>query len=111
MFAWRAGEAASIEAEIVDVAEILANDYLDRRDPRGAEWAARQGLLASPYDERLYRLLMRAADAAGNPAGVHSVITQLAAILELDVEPLDSLHPETVALYEQLSNRQRRNTA
>jgi len=107
-YAWRPGPAATVEADVVDAAERLAELCLGRGDGKGAEWAARQGLLASPYDERLYRLLMRAADAEGNPAGVRRVLHELTAKLELDVEPLDSLHPETVELYERLTDRRGR---
>ena len=62
-----------METVIAEVAEGLALRYLNVGDHRQANWAARRGLLASPYDERLYRVLMRAADAAGNPAGVDAI--------------------------------------
>jgi DNA-binding SARP family transcriptional activator len=111
VYAWRDALAARIEAEVVDSAEALALSALEAGDSREAEWAARQGLLASPYDERLYRLLMRSADAAGNPAGVHRVLRELAAKLELDIEPLEGLHPETVELFERLTTRRGRASA
>jgi hypothetical protein len=69
------------------------------------EWAARQGLRVSAYDERLYRVLMRAADVAGNPAGVESVISELTHLVADDVEPFDAVHPETLELYRALSRR------
>jgi hypothetical protein len=69
------------------------------------EWAARKGLLVSPYDERLYRMLLRAADLAGNPAGVESVMTELVKVVADEREPLASIHPSTLALYRQLSRR------
>ena len=50
---------------------------------------------------------MRASDALGNPAGVRSAMGRLAAVLEDDVEPLESVHPETRALYEALMRRRR----
>ena len=74
-------------------------------DPRGAEWSARKGLLVSPYDERLYRMLLRAADAAGNPGGVESVMAELVRIVADEVEPVESVHPSTLALYRSLSRR------
>jgi DNA-binding SARP family transcriptional activator len=92
-----------MESTIVDVADRLAGMLLDAADHAGARWAVRRGLLAAPYDERLYRWLMLAADAAGNLAGVESVMDEL--LLRLDeegLEPYDSLHEETRALYEQL---------
>jgi hypothetical protein len=48
---------------------------------------------------------MRASDALGNPAGIRSAMGRLAAVLEDDVEPLESVHPETRALYEALMRR------
>ena len=96
-------EAPLMESTIVDVADRLAGMLLDAGDHAGTRWAARRGLLAAPYDERLYRWLMLAADAAGNLAGVESVMDEL--LLRLDeegLEPYDSLHEETRALYEQL---------
>ena len=57
--------------------------------------------------QEAYRLLMRASDALGNPAGVRSAMGRLAAVLEDDVQPLESVHPETRALYEVLMRRRR----
>jgi len=83
--------------------------HLDAGDPEQANWAARRGLAASPYDERLYRVLMRAAHAAGNPAGVDAVWNELLSVLDADLELIDDeLHPETVALYTTLRPRGRR---
>jgi hypothetical protein len=59
----------------------------------------------SAYDERLYRILLRAADAAGNPAGVESVMSELVRLVAEDVEPYDAVHPETLELYRSLSRR------
>ena len=99
------GVGPAVEARVVDVATRFAESCLDAGDPAGAAWSARRGLLASPYDERLYRVLMRAADAAGNPAGVEAVMTELVRLVADDVEPFDSVHPETLDLYRSLSRR------
>ena len=99
------GVGPAVEARVVDVATSFAEWCLDAGDPAGATWSARRGLLASPYDERLYRVLMRAADAAGNPAGVEAVMTELVRLVADDVEPFDSVHPETLDLYRSLSRR------
>ena len=101
------GLLARIEAITADAALLLAEWHFDRRDTTKAMWAAGQGLLASPGDERLFRIRMRAHDQAGNPAGVESVMDELCRIVEA-LEPFDDLHPETVALYEELSRRRRR---
>jgi DNA-binding SARP family transcriptional activator len=82
-----------MEAEVCDLASAIGEQALLDGDASLAAHAAEQGILASPYDERLYRLLMRASDALGNPAGIRSAMGRLAAILEDDVEPLESVHP------------------
>jgi DNA-binding SARP family transcriptional activator len=99
------GIGPAIEAAIVDLSGRLAGTYLAAGDPNGAEWSARRGLLASPYDERLYRMLMRAADLGGNPAGVESVMAELVKLVADDVEPFDSVHPSTIDLYRSLTRR------
>ena len=101
------GLIARIEAVAADAALLLAEWCLDRRDTARALWAAAQGLLASPGDERLFRARMRAHDLVGNPAGVESVMEELCHVVEA-LEPYDDLHPETIALYEELRRRGRR---
>jgi hypothetical protein len=97
------GIGPAIEAAVVDLSGRLAGFCLGTGDPRGAEWAARKGLLVSPYDERLYRVLMRAADLAGNPAGVEAAMSELVRLVADDIEPLDSVHPSTMDLYRSLT--------
>jgi DNA-binding SARP family transcriptional activator len=99
------GIQATVEAGIVDLACRYAQYCLEVADAPGAEWAARQGLKVSPYDERLYRVLMNASDAAGNPAGVESTMAELVHLVADDIEPFDAVHPETLALYRKLSRR------
>jgi DNA-binding SARP family transcriptional activator len=99
------GWVAAIEAVVVDLAMSQAECCLDARNPAEAEWAARQGLRISPYDERLYRLLLRAADAAGHPEGVEATMRELVQLVADEVEPYDSVHPETLELYRRLSRR------
>jgi hypothetical protein len=99
------GVAPAMEAAVVDLAGRLAGSCLRRGDPAGAQWAARKGLLVSPYDERLYRMLLRAADLAGNPAGVEAVMAELVRLVADGVEPFDSVHPTTMELYRTLTRR------
>ena len=99
------GIMANVEAVVVDLAIRYADLRLAVGDWAGAEWAARQGLQVSAYDERLYRVLLRAADTAGNPAGVESVMAELVHLVADDVEPYDAVHPETLDLYRSLSRR------
>ncbi len=53
------GLAATMEAEVCDLASAIGEQALLDGDASLAAHAAEQGILASPYDERLYRLLIR----------------------------------------------------
>ena len=99
------GIQAEIESGVVDLVHRYGHHCLEALDAAGAEWAARQGLRVSPYDERLYRILMSAADVAGNPAGVESVMAELVRVVSDDIEPFDAVHPDTMTLYRTLSRR------
>jgi DNA-binding SARP family transcriptional activator len=61
--------------------------------------------MVTPWDEGLYRLLMTAADAAGNRGGVESALRSLAQVLDWSGDPIDVVHPETAALYRQLTGK------
>jgi len=96
----------SVRAQIVDTAELLAELELRASDPSASARAARTGLAGDLAAEQLWRALMRAEHAAGNLAGVREAwsrcldtMTDIAA----DGEP----HPETVALYQQLTGGDR----
>ncbi len=107
------GTQSRVESLVVRTA-LRGAEELSRRG-RGSEaaWMVRQALRVSPYDERLYRALLRATAAQGNRAGLRSTMAEL---LTLAGEPggrhaespqvgpcdgarLDCLHPETRALY------------
>jgi DNA-binding SARP family transcriptional activator len=99
------GHMAAVEASVVALACRLGEHALDHGDGGLAHWAALQGLLVSPWDERLYRLLMRAADELGNRGGVDAALRSLALALELEGDPLLGIHPKTSALYRSLTAR------
>jgi hypothetical protein len=112
------GVAAEIEEGVVQLAIRLAEHRLAVGDGAGAAGAARHGLRACPFDERLYRLVLRAADRQGNPAGVESAMGDLLKLLSGECDPwtpagqlwpwaVECLHPETAALYRALSRRPR----
>jgi len=101
-YEWAFAHRTEMESVIGDAAEQLARRYLDQHDHASATWAARRGLLASPYDERLYRQLMRAAYQTGNPPGVDAIMRELLHVLDAEGEPVDELHPQTVELYKKL---------
>jgi DNA-binding SARP family transcriptional activator/nucleoid-associated protein YgaU len=109
-YSWVSSHRGMIVAQVVDAAEELAEVSLATGDWRTAEWAARQGLAAFPCDERMYRLLMRTAKAAGNTPGVKRAFRELCdAVADPDdgVEPIDTVHSETVALLEELTGSER----
>jgi DNA-binding SARP family transcriptional activator len=101
------GLVADIEQCITATALRLGDAALEQGDADLASWAAQQALRAAPYDERLHRLLMHAADRAGNRAALESVLSHLALVLEIDGDPLRGVHPETAALYQRLSGSSR----
>ena len=98
------GHTAAIEASVIEVACRLGKHALGRGDGVLAQWAALQGLLVSPWDERLYRLLMRAEDSLGSRGGVDAALRSLALALELEGNPLSGIHPKTSALYRSLTS-------
>jgi DNA-binding SARP family transcriptional activator len=92
----------TVRAQIVDTAELLAELELRAGDPSASARAARTGLAAEVAAEQLWRALMRAEHAAGNLAGVREAWSRcLDTMTEIsaDGEP----HPDTVALYQQLT--------
>lgn len=101
------GHAARLASFAADAAHLVAQWLLQRGDVQRALWATSQGLRAAPGDEVLYRDRMQAHDQAGNKAGVEGVMEELRRTVE-DGEPYDSVHPDTVAYYEQLTQRVRR---
>jgi len=100
------GFITCMENEIAGAAHQLARLCLEAGDADGARWATRQGLRASPGNEQLYRDEMQAADLEGNRAGIEALMNELSHIVE-DDSPLDALHPETVALYTELTSGER----
>jgi DNA-binding SARP family transcriptional activator len=102
---------ADMEAAIVDVTAEVAERALSDGDASLAFRTARVGLKANPYEERLFRLAMRAADAEGSIGKVRSLMRELRAVLGVDVEPDDQMEQETVELYEQLVEASRRQDA
>jgi DNA-binding SARP family transcriptional activator len=100
----------TVRAQIVDTAELLAELELRVGDPSASARAARTGLAADVAAEQLWRALMRAEHAAGNLAGVREAWSRcLDTMTEIsaDGEP----HPDTIALYQQLTGGDRAQPA
>jgi DNA-binding SARP family transcriptional activator len=105
------GLVTEMEAAIVDLALIVAVRALNSGEPAAAFAAARAGLRASPYEERLYRLAMRAADAEGASGKIRTVMRELRTVLDTDIEPDDTIERETIDLYQQLMDSQARGAS
>ena len=100
------GHARHIEAEVADAADLAATLLLGAGRAVEARWAARRGLLADPYIERLWVRLMEAADRLGDSQEIERIMDEMDAVLELDGD-FSGLHPKTLAAYERLSRRHR----
>lgn len=100
------GHGRHIEAEVADAADLAAFLYLEAGDARSARWAARQGLMAEPYTERLWVRLMEAADAIGESQEIERIMDEMDVVLELEGD-FSGLHPNTLAVYDRLSRRHR----
>ena len=104
------GTHAHVEALVVHT--VLQAAETLRCDGRAAEaeWIVRRGLLASPYDERLYRSLLLALAAQGNRTGMRAVMAQLVVAIRAARAPFQERHtggtnavgPETIELYREL---------
>jgi DNA-binding SARP family transcriptional activator len=112
------GTLASLEAMVAGAALSATRAFLTGGCAEEAVRAARQGLIASPYDERLYRALLEATAAQGNRVGLRRAMAELLARAARGDPPrapegapapaspqLSLLHPETTALYRQLAGR------
>lgn len=105
-------------AEMEDAVVRLALDVAERAfldgEPETAERAARRAMCVARYDERLYRVLMRAADEQGNSGGIERAMRELVHLLSGGQARCDPgsggapseyrrwVHPETAGLYESL---------
>jgi DNA-binding SARP family transcriptional activator len=110
------GAQAELESMVSETALKGAEHFLRIGLGEEAEWMIRRGLRVSPYDERLYRALVRAAELKGNRSGLRSAMAEL---LSLAAEgrghvgsastgrdrprTRSSIHPSTVALYRELA--------
>jgi DNA-binding SARP family transcriptional activator len=109
------GTESSVEAMVAQTALRGAELLIARNRGGEAEWLIRRALVVSPYDERLYRALLRATASQGNRVGLRSTMAQLLTLAGEaggptgsprrhagETAPLTALHPETAALYRDL---------
>jgi len=107
------GTQSRIESLVVRTALRGAEELARRGCGSEAAWVVRQALRVSPYDERLYRSLLRATAAEGNRVGLRSTMEELLTLAGEAERPgaglsgvvrggearLECLHPKTTALY------------
>jgi DNA-binding SARP family transcriptional activator len=112
------GTQAQLESMVVDTALKAAEHFLARGSGEEAAWVIRRGLLANPYDERLYRGLLWATEIMGNRAGLRATMEELLCLATdgsgrapgpgagtAGYVGASSVHPETMALFWDLSRR------
>jgi DNA-binding SARP family transcriptional activator len=100
------GHARHIEAEVADAADLAAELLLAKGQAIDARWAARRGLMADPYVERLWVRLMEGADQLGDSQEIERIMDEMDAVLDLQGD-FSGLHPQTLAVYDRLSRRRR----
>jgi DNA-binding SARP family transcriptional activator len=106
------GTQSNLESLVAEAALRGAEALLSLGQTADAEWVVRRGLVVSPYDERLYRALLRAVAGQGNRLALHVTMARLLTLAgdvsawsEVGGRPetsLTSLHPETADLYRDL---------
>jgi hypothetical protein len=102
-YAWLATDDLEYEvsARVADAAHRLCELRLAAGDPGGAMTAARRGLRLAYSDELLWRDLLTAAHATGDPQLLRDVVAEACARTALD-EVLPRMAPETEALIDEL---------
>lgn len=119
------GLVATMTEEIVALASRIAATARTHADRTSVRGAVRSALLACPYDERLYRLLLHSAALEGSRSTLDQVMAETVLRLEEDPAaiawarrlasgsmpallgsgPMHGLHDRTVSLYRQLRER------
>ncbi|MBX6382903.1 MAG: hypothetical protein IRZ07_07985 [Microbispora sp.] len=102
-YAWLAADPLEydVTAWVADAAHALCEIRLARHDPHGAVAAARMGLLLAADDEGLWRDLLRAAHATGEPVRLRAVVDGL--LRRAASHPYGGgMAPETEALIDEL---------
>jgi len=100
-WAFAEGTVTRASLAVADTAHRLAQLALVAGEYQLVEWAATQGLLASPGDEALYRDRIIAAKKAGIPNGARTILDELYGVIETN-NPYDCLQPETLTIIESL---------
>ncbi len=109
------GVKARVERMVSTAAQRICAQLITENRGDDAEWVVRQGLIACPYDELLYRSLLRATAAQGNRVGLRAAMVHVLTLAgeseramwgpprhRTAVPPLTQLDPDTVCLYRDL---------
>jgi hypothetical protein len=108
------GTQASVEGLVVGAALDAADRLMEADRGADAVWVVRRALVVSPYDERLYRALLRATAAQGNRLALRVAMRQLLTLAgevpgsrhgrarRGENQALTCLHPRTATLYRDL---------
>ena len=108
------GTQARLEMLVVDTALRCADQLVGLGRAPEAEWVVRRALSANPFDERLYRALLKATHAHGDRVRLRATMAQLVRLATAGdpsrtVGPsryrpsdLETFHPETAAVYREL---------
>ncbi len=110
------GTQARLESLVVHTALRASRALLAADRPDRAEWVLRRALVASPYDERLFRALLEATAAQGNRVALGSTMAELVARAgeaqaafglptpsAKQSSLVSVLHPQTTELYRHLA--------
>ena len=107
VWAWSENLVYEIELTVGRVASAMGQLALDLGDPERAMWASARGQLASPVQQSLFRVDMRAAAELGDTDGITRAL-QAATRAQHRVDPETELPAETVDLYRHLTGRRGR---
>jgi hypothetical protein len=104
VWAWSEGLVYEIELAVARAADAMGQLALDHGDPEGARWASARGLLASPTQQSLFRVEMRAAAELSDTDGITRAM-EAATRAQQSVDPETDPPAETVELYRHLTGR------
>jgi two-component SAPR family response regulator len=96
------GHLAEVDSIICKCAIEFSEHCFDKDDPDQALWSARQGLLAVPYDERLWRIVLRATySSSQSVASLEAVMQEMLNVLGYQ-DSVEKLSVATRNLYDAL---------
>ena len=104
VWAWSEGLVYAIELGVAKAAAAMGQMALDHGDPEAARWASARGLAASPTQQSLFRVEMRAAAQLADSDGITRAM-EAATRAQQSVDPETDPPAETVELYRHLMGR------